>query len=315
MYQKALNIKMRLFELKNRLKSRPIVYVDMDGVLADFFGEVARDHGKESFDQVRRKEISIHQSAHKPNFIANLPKMPHADQLLSAVTELAGEYSILSSPVQSAVEDSSEQKSRWLETQLDGKQPRAVIYDHEKFHYAQQPDETPNILIDDWDYNIKLWQQHGGIGILHSDDNLEQTIAQLKQALERPESMVQPVEDRVPKVMETAEKLFTPLDVLGYIKGLHHKYRLDDPIRRVKVWTLIQAPTSHCNTPEYYNQDDAYHREIDLDWDHIKNITVKDIMTKPAVVDADGWVLDGNHRVTAARLHGLDSIPLIVPAA
>ena len=123
---------MRLFELKNRLKSRPIVYVDMDGVLADFFGEVARDHGKESFDQVRRKEISIHQSAHKPNFIANLPKMPHADQLLSAVTELAGEYSILSSPVQSAVEDSSEQKSRWLETQLDGKQPRAVIYDQDR---------------------------------------------------------------------------------------------------------------------------------------------------------------------------------------
>ena len=306
---------MRLFELKNRLKSRPIVYLDMDGVLADLFGEIARDHGKDSFDQVRRKQISIHQSVHKPNFIADLPKMPHADRLLDAVSQLAGEYSILSSPVQSAVEDSSEQKSRWLETKLDGQQPRSVIFDHEKFHYAQQPDETPNILIDDWDYNIRLWQQHGGIGILHSDDTVDQTIAKLKQALENPASMVQPAEERVPQVMEAEDRLFTPMDVLSYVKGLHHKYRLDDPIRQVKVWTLIQAPTSHCNTPEYYNQDDPYHREIDLDWDHIKNITIKDIMTKPAVVDADGWVLDGNHRVTAARLHGLESIPLIVPAA
>lgn len=305
---------MRLFELKNNLQSRPIVYVDMDGVLADFFGEIARDHGKESFDQIRRKELSIHRSGHKPGFIANLPKLPHADQLIKAVSQLAGEYSILSSPLQSRVEASSQEKSEWLHKKLDGAEPRSVIFDHEKFHYAQQPDETPNILIDDWDVNIKLWQQHGGIGILHTDDNVSQTIAQLKQALEDPASMLQTPEQNAEPITESQQKLFTPMDVLSYVKGLHHKYKLDDPIRDVKVWRLIQAPTRHCNTPEFYNQDDPYHREIDLDWDHIKKISIKDIMTRPAVVDSEGWVLDGNHRVTAARLRGLDSIPLIVPA-
>jgi hypothetical protein len=201
-----------------------------------------------------------------------------------------------------------------LHKKLDGAEPRSVIFDHEKFHYAQQPDETPNILIDDWDVNIKLWQQHGGIGILHTDDNVSQTIAQLKQALEDPASMLQTPEQNAEPITESQQKLFTPMDVLSYVKGLHHKYKLDDPIRDVKVWRLIQAPTRHCNTPEFYNQDDPYHREIDLDWDHIKKISIKDIMTRPAVVDSDGWVLDGNHRVTAARLRGLDSIPLIVPA-
>jgi hypothetical protein len=190
-----------------------------------------------------------------------------------------------------------------------------VIFDHEKYRYAQQPDETPNILIDDYPVNINLWNQHGGIGILYKDTACEQALAQLKQALEDPMSMVQTPEQKVPKVMEEVQKLFTPMDVLGYIKGIHHKYSLDSPVRRVKVWRLIQTPTSFCNSPEYYHQDDPYKRHINLDWDHIKNITIKDIMTKPAVADADGWVLDGNHRVTAARLHGLDSIPLIVPAA
>ena len=110
-------------------------------------------------------------------------------------------------------------------------------------------------------------------------------------------------------------KLFTNRQVLKYVQGVHHEYHLEKPILASKVWVLDYVPVSQLKTPEYVHQDDPYRRVIDIDWDHIKNITVKDIMTKPAVVDADGWVLDGNHRVTAARLHGLDSIPLIVPAA
>lgn len=306
---------MRLFELKNNLKSRPTVFVDMDGVLADFHNTVARDHGKETYDQLKRGEMAIEQSARKPGFIANLPKLSNAEKLIKGVCQCAGEYSILSSPLMSRVEQSSEEKSQWLENNLGGAQPHSITFEHEKYRFAQQPDETPNILIDDWDVNINLWNQHGGIGILYTNDTCDQALETLRQALEDPMSFVQTTEQKVPKVMESQERLFTPLDVLSYVKGLHHKYRLDDPIRDVKVWTLIHAPTSHCNTPEFTHQDDAYKRDITLDWDHIKKITIKDIMTKPAVVDSDGWVLDGNHRVTAARLHGLTEIPLIVPAA
>jgi hypothetical protein len=71
---------MRLFELKNNLKSRPIVYVDMDGVLADFFGEIARDHGVPHWKDIKRGETAIVQSARKPGFFAKLPVLPNAQK-------------------------------------------------------------------------------------------------------------------------------------------------------------------------------------------------------------------------------------------
>ena len=52
---------------------------------------------------------------------------------------------------------------------------------------------------------------------------------------------------------------------------------------------------------------------IDIDWDHVENIALQDIKNRPVVADAEGWVLDGNHRVTAARARGIDTIPALVP--
>jgi ParB-like chromosome segregation protein Spo0J len=72
-------------------------------------------------------------------------------------------------------------------------------------------------------------------------------------------------------------------------------------------------PIEVLKTPEFYDQDDPYRRVIDLDWDHIDDITIQDIMRKPVVVDDKGWVLDGNHRVTAARARGLTTIRALVP--
>ena len=66
-------------------------------------------------------------------------------------------------------------------------------------------------------------------------------------------------------------------------------------------------------TPEFYDQDDPYRRVIDLDWDHINTVTQEDIENKPVVADADGWLLDGNHRVTRARALGMDSVMCITP--
>jgi len=73
------------------------------------------------------------------------------------------------------------------------------------------------------------------------------------------------------------------------------------------------VPTHDLSSPEKYDQDDRYRRIIDLDWDHISHITRKDIKNKPVVADDQGWVLDGNHRVTAARAAGIKRIPALVP--
>ena len=99
---------MKSFEYKNELKSRPIIYVDMDGVLADFFGEVARQHGVEYWREIHRQDIGIDQIAQEPEFFSTLPPMPNAEKFMQGVIKIAGEYSILSSPLMSDVEQSSE---------------------------------------------------------------------------------------------------------------------------------------------------------------------------------------------------------------
>jgi hypothetical protein len=76
---------------------------------------------------------------------------------------------------------------------------------------------------------------------------------------------------------------------------------------------LREVPLGNLKTSEFYDQDDPYRRVIDLDWDHIDDITTQDIMRKPVVADANGWLLDGNHRFTAARAKGLGSIRALVP--
>ena len=303
---------MRLFELKNELPSRPIVYVDMDGVLADFFGEVARAHDAKHWKDVEQKGID--QVMKKPGFFRDLPPLPNAMQLIDGVLRRAGQYGILSSPAQSNVEGSSAEKGEWLKHHLRGsRQPSEVLFDHEKFRYATQSDGTPNILIDDYPVNLRLWKAHGGIALEYRDSQCAKVLQQLTDVLENPAQYVHPIEKNE-SMMEGMERLFTALDVLKYVKGIHKRYRLDDPIQTVKAWRLDHLPTSFCSTPEYYHQDDPYRRTIRLDLEHIDGITLRDIMTKPIVCDSDGWVLDGNHRVTRARELGLEHIPVLVPA-
>lgn len=304
------------FEAENR-SSTPIVYVDMDGVLADFFGEVAREHDVEYWREIHRKDLGIDQIAQEPGFFEMLPILPNAGQLMKGVISLAGKYSILSSPLMSNVEESSREKMQWLLRHLKNHQPQAVIFDHEKYKYAQQPDETPNILIDDWDTNIKLWEANGGIGILYKPENYKEVLHKLSLAL-RGKIKSEPFEmavfeDDVLDVERPEGKLYTSRQVLNYVTGIHHEYHMPKPIMAHKAWVLKNIPVADLKTPEYVHQDDPYRRVIDIDWDHVSDISMSDIKNRPIVVDAKGWVLDGNHRVTAARARGLETIPAIVP--
>lgn len=310
---------MRSLDFQSRTKARPIVYIDMDGVLADFFGEVAKEHDVNYWREIHRKDLGIDQVAQEPGFFKMLPILPNAGKFMRGVLHLTNDqYSILSSPLLSNVEDSSQEKTEWLARHLKNHQPRAIIFDHEKYKYAKQPDDTPNILIDDWDTNIRLWEANGGIGILYKDDNYQEVLAKLKQALLgniKPEPMEMAVfEDDVLDITNPNDgKLYTSRQVLKYVNGIHNEYHMPKPILAHKAWVLKNVPVSDLKTPEYVHQDDPYRRVIDIDWDHVEQIHLSDIKRKPVVADADGWVLDGNHRVTAARARGLDAIPALVP--
>jgi 5'(3')-deoxyribonucleotidase len=309
---------MRSFEIITEAegRARPIVYVDMDGVLADFFGEVAREHDVEYWREIHRKDLGIDQIAQEPGFFKMLPELPNAGRLIKGVIDLASYYSILSSPLMSNVEESSKEKMQWLQRHLKNHQPQAVIFDHEKYKYAQQPDETPNILIDDWDTNIKLWEANGGIGILYKPENCKEALHKLSLALRgkiKPKK-IEVHEDEDEEIdVHRKEGMYTARQVLKYVTGIHHEYHMPKPILKHKIWLLKNVPVSDLKTPEYVHQDDPYRRVIDIDWDHVQDISMHDIKRRPVVADENGWVLDGNHRVTAARARGLETIPTLVP--
>jgi 5'(3')-deoxyribonucleotidase len=314
---------MKFFEITNDLESRPVVYIDMDGVLADMFGQVAKHHGVDHWRKARKVHNRIDKVAKTPGFFKNLKPLANAGKLLHGVIKLTNKYSILSSPLLANMEQSVREKTEWLEHHLHKNPPASVIFDHEKFKYAKQADGTPNILIDDWSTNIKLWEANGGIGILYSPDDCDRAIRQLKGALEgkfkrtykMPLAVLQKDLEKTNEdgYVDINKNTWTNKEVLKYVKGIHDEYSLDEPILAHKFWELRMVPTTYLSSPENYDQDDPYRRVIDLDWDHIKNITRQDILNKPSVADAQGWVLDGNHRVAAARAANIKSVPVLMP--
>jgi hypothetical protein len=75
------------------------------------------------------------------------------------------------------------QKKQWI-SKLPIQPTQTIIMPAtaDKGRYAKQQDGTPNVLIDDFGYNIKSWQSAGGIGIQHKDGSVNTTIDKLKLA-------------------------------------------------------------------------------------------------------------------------------------
>ena len=54
-----------------------------------------------------------------------------------------------------------------------------------------------------------------------------------------------------------------------------------------------------------------------MDYDKVQDLIPKItsvLKSSPIVVDSQGWIIDGNHRATAAAEAGLKSVPAYVPA-
>ena len=151
-------------------QGKPIAYVDMDGVIANFFAEYAkmanaktyRDIPPAKVDPTLNKMIGT-------DFFNRLPKFPTTDKLIQMVVKEFGSYKILSSPLRGDHENSKEQKIKWIKREL-AIQPDEIIVVGRKESYAVQADGTQNILIDDRGKNIEGWLSRGGYGIKYQAD-------------------------------------------------------------------------------------------------------------------------------------------------
>ncbi|MBR20280.1 MAG: hypothetical protein CMA64_09095 [Euryarchaeota archaeon] len=162
-------------KLSEITKKDPVVYVDMDGVLANFFGAWAKMVGVKTYRDIPQDRVNA--TLNKmigTDFFAKLPKFPTTDKLIQLVINRFGAYSICSSPLRNDHENSKKHKIDWIGRNLKIK-PQETIIVANKTSYAKQSDGTPNILIDDRGLNIENWRKAGGYGIKYQadEDSLE----------------------------------------------------------------------------------------------------------------------------------------------
>lgn len=165
-------------------KHKPIVYVDMDGVLADLFNYAGDIHDVEHYNQMTPDQWQqFFKDSDAYHMFSSLPAFSTANELLSLVKKFAGGYTILSSPLSFDREGSIKGKREWLKKHISVT-PDNIIFEHDKYKYAVQPDGTPNILIDDYGVNTRAWDAAGGIAIKYQADenNLLTVVDGLKEA-------------------------------------------------------------------------------------------------------------------------------------
>jgi 5'(3')-deoxyribonucleotidase len=176
----------KLNELKGKeLSSDSEIYVDMDGVLVDFFGEWTKMMGVKDWKQIKNVDAALQKIRDTEDFWLKLKPTPNADKLLGIIKDIKGEYNILSAPL--ANDDRAEpHKREWVKNNLSAFPPKKVIITTDKQAYAKQPDGTPNILIDDFGQNVSKWQSAGGVGFKHKDHKFERTASSLKDYFNKP---------------------------------------------------------------------------------------------------------------------------------
>jgi len=148
------------------------IYLDMDGVLADFFTEYAKLAGITSGNYRDIPPAKADPTLDKmvgTDFFLRLPKFSTADSLVNLVLKYVKAYNICSSPLRGDHKNSEHYKREWIKKHLNPK-PAEIIITGQKERHAVNADGSPNILIDDRGTNIVAWRARGGIGIKYQAD-------------------------------------------------------------------------------------------------------------------------------------------------
>ena len=151
-------------------KAPDVLFVDLDGVLADFHGELVRLHGHDPadfddedwrgwdgygpFSDRDRFWAPVHRAGE--DWWADLPKLPWTDSLWESCKRACDQVVVLTSPADSP--GSVAGKYRWVRRNLDTRnmligRPKAAAARHDR------------VLIDDRQAHLAPWVAAGGVAL------------------------------------------------------------------------------------------------------------------------------------------------------
>ena len=174
-----------------------IIYLDMDGVIADFFSAFAKQYNVKHWKSINDKQKALF-NLKNTNWFFNLPsfmdgKLSVSHQIVARVKNEAkrtgNDWGICSSPLRDDHNNSAFWKRLWLTQHKLLPNIENLIFTSNKHKYAISPlDGKPNILIDDKITNVIRWELAGGIAIRFQtdrDDVEEYLFPALQEALDK----------------------------------------------------------------------------------------------------------------------------------
>ena len=163
----------QLTEVSN--EDLPEIYCDLDEVLVDFRrgadaavgGDFVKMDKDERWNRVNQTK----------GFWANLGWKPNAKRLHDFIIR----YNPHVLSAYSGRDPASRTgKMKWVKKNTGFKRGNVhLVLREQKKSYAKTKEEKPNVLIDDYDKNIREWEKAGGIGIHHT--NVGKTLSELKR--------------------------------------------------------------------------------------------------------------------------------------
>lgn len=153
---------------------RPRLFIDLDGVLADFDGGFPRIFGEDH--KVIGKKRMWELVRGRPDFFAELHPFPGAVEFYRSVAHL--HPAILTAAPNSDYMNAALAKRRWVRSYIDPYVPvLPVMGGHHKPAFLDRPGD---ILIDDYGRNCELWTAAGGIAIKHEPGDFARTLDMLR---------------------------------------------------------------------------------------------------------------------------------------
>ena len=164
------------------------LYLDMDGVIADFYTLLSEWFKVDHWKEIKTRE-EILERLKGSSFFSEIPVFDNTYLILDIVDYYSkGNWSILSTPLKGDEENSAKHKDKWLDQvfgfAFDNDFNKKRFYSAHKWKFATLYGERQNLLIDDRPTNLEEFKEHGGLTIRYQAnesklDNLENKLIHL----------------------------------------------------------------------------------------------------------------------------------------